>query len=86
MVTTTITNISETGAYFTTTKNLPVGHRMMLEVPLGDDVKNLEAIVRRTQSTAHENYYGYGIEFKYKNKQDKIELKEYINSLNHRIQ
>jgi|LUMW01.1.fsa_nt_gb hypothetical protein len=86
MVTTTITNISETGAYFTTTKNLPVGHRMMLEVPLGDDVKNLEAIVRRTQNTAHENYYGYGIEFKYKNKQDKIELKEYINSLNHRIQ
>lgn len=85
-ISTTITNISETGAYFTSTKNFPVGHKMSLELPINGKVKSLEAIVRRTQDTAHENYFGYGIEFNYKNKNEKIELKNYINSLNHRIQ
>ena len=45
-----------------------------------------EAIVRRTQETAHKDYYGYGIEFNYTNKADKEELKVFIEHLNQKIQ
>ena len=83
---TTITNISETGAYFTTSQNMPVGHTMQIELPINGEIRNLEAIIRRTQPTAHDNYHGYGVEFTYKSKEEKHEIKEYINSLNHRIQ
>jgi hypothetical protein len=85
-ITTTVTNISETGAYFTTTKSLPIGHKMQIDIPINGEVKSIDAIVRRSQDTAHEKYFGYGIEFDYKTKADKVELKEFIHSLNHRIQ
>jgi hypothetical protein len=85
-ISTTITNISHTGAYFTSTKNFPVGHKLSFELPINGKVKHLDAVIRRIQDTAHENYFGYGIEFTYKSKQEKQELKHYINSLNHRIQ
>lgn len=85
-VTTTVTNISESGAYFTTTKSLPIGHKMQIEIPIHGKVKSIDAVVRRAQETAHENYFGYGIEFSYKSKSDKLELMEFIGSLNHRIQ
>lgn len=85
-VNTTITNISETGAYFTSTKSLPIGHRMYIDLPINGQMRSLEAIVRRAQHTAHENYFGYGIEFNFKSNQEKQNIKEYIETLNSRIQ
>jgi hypothetical protein len=85
-INTTITNISETGAYFTSTQELGVGERISLEIPINGEIKKIEATIRRTQATAHEDYTGYGVEFHYKSSQDKKDLKEYVNSLNLRIQ
>ncbi|MBT4789990.1 MAG: PilZ domain-containing protein [Halobacteriovoraceae bacterium] len=83
---TTITNISSTGAYFTSKQNLPIGHKMQIEITINGEVKHIEAIVRRTQETAHKDYFGYGIEFSYNNKEDKLELKKFIENLNQKIQ
>ena len=59
---------------------------MLIDLPINGKIKSLEAVVRRTQETAHENYFGYGIEFHYKNSKEKKELKEYIGTLNYKIQ
>ncbi len=85
-VSTTITNISETGAYFTTTKNLSIGQKMQLEIPMNGSVQSVEAIVRRAQDTAHEKFVGYGVEFNHKSRSEKKDLKNFVNSLNQRIQ
>ena len=85
-INTTITNISETGAYFTSNKELEIGNKLLLDLPINGEVKTLEATIRRTQNTAHDKYFGYGVEFHYKNSQDKRDLKEYIETLNQRIQ
>lgn len=85
-INTTITNISETGAYFTATQPLEIGHKMQLEIPVNGQMKSIDAVVRRTQPTAHQKYTGYGVEFNYKNSQEKKDLKSYIETLTHRIQ
>lgn len=85
-INTTITNISETGAYFTSSQDLGVGEKIFLEIPINGEIKKIEATIRRTQATAHEEYTGYGVEFHYKTSQDKKDLKEYVSSLNLRIQ
>lgn len=83
---TTITNISESGAYFTATQPLPIGYKMQLEIPFKDQISSLDAVIRRKQPTAHQQYTGYGVEFKYKNAKEKKILKSYIQNLSYRIQ
>lgn len=85
-INTTITNISETGAYFTSHEQLNIGDAITLEIPLNGKPKTIEAIVRRSQQTAHDDFFGYGIEFNYKNKTDKLEVKEFVGTLTQRIQ
>ena len=82
----TITNISKTGAYFTTKEKLEVGHTMRVSVELTGKVEVLDAIVRRAQDTAHKNYFGYGIEFIFHGKKQKHEFKNFVEDLNIRIQ
>ncbi len=83
---TTITNISETGAYFITTHRLPVGHKMELSLPIEGEEKKIEAIIRRIQETPNESYFGYGVEFSGITKKDKKLLKSFVKELCHRIQ
>ncbi len=83
---TTITNISETGAYFTSAEGLDIGQKMQIKIPINGELKELEAVVRRAQDTAHESYTGYGVEFNYKSRSDKKLLKEFVGTLNQRIQ
>lgn len=85
-INTTITNLSETGAYFTSKVQINVGDKIELEIPLGSETKKITATVKRTQPTADQEYTGYGVEFNYKSSQDKKDIREYINSLNHRLQ
>lgn len=86
VISTTITNISETGAYFITTHKLPVGHTMELSLPIDGEEKEFEAIIRRIQETPNESYFGYGVEFSGISKKDKKRLKVFVNGLCHRIQ
>jgi len=83
---TRISNISESGAYFTTKNVHPIGHRMNLEIDLNGKTKKLNAVIRRVQPTAHENFNGYGIEFIGINKKDKKEIKDFVLTLSTRLQ
>ncbi len=85
-IATTITNISETGAYFTSDKQFDIGHKMYVELPIEGGTKSLEAVVRRAQSTAHDSFNGYGVEFNFKSRSEKKEVKKFITNLGHRIQ
>lgn len=85
-ISTTITNISASGAYFTTNMQLPVGQVLELEIPLFDRMEKIEAVIRRKQDLHDDQYYGYGVEFKYHSKEQQQNMKFYVNSLVHRIQ
>ncbi len=83
---TTITNISKTGAYFTSKEEHKVGERMKINIQIGDREMDIDARVRRMQPTAHNEYHGYGVEFTSVDKDDKEFIKDYVSGLVHRLQ
>jgi hypothetical protein len=83
---TIITNISESGAYFTSHQNLPVGHSISLQLNIDGKLKNISAIIRRTQNTAHDEYFGYGVEFSFQDTEEKEHIRRYVETLGTRIQ
>ena len=83
---TTITNISKTGAYLTSDQSINVGDNMQLTMSMGSRDIQVNAKVRRTQSTAHEAYQGYGVEFVKLEKEERDFIHNYISGLQHRIQ
>ena len=85
-IATTITNISASGAYFTTDKQLPVGQVLELEMALFDRPEKIEAVIRRKQHLNEDTYYGYGVEFRYHSKEQQENMTFYVNSLVHKIQ
>lgn len=83
---TTITNLSKTGAYFTSKEKIAIGDNMQLTLKMGEKEMNLNAKVRRSQPTAHQEYMGYGVEFMKLDSADKEFIQDYISGLIHRLQ
>lgn len=83
---TTITNISETGAYFTTKESFQIGNKLDLEIDIDGSTKMFNVIIRREQDTAHLSYKGYGVEFLNLSKLDKKLLKTFVSTLTTRLQ
>lgn len=82
----TITNISNSGAYFTSDKKINVGDKINLGFQLGGRDVKVQAKVRRAQETAHSKYQGYGVEFFKLSSDEKEYINDYISGLVHRIQ
>lgn len=83
---TTITNLSKTGAYFTSKEDYKVGEKMQLQFEVGGKEMVVQAKIRRMQPTAHEEYIGYGVEFTSVPSEEKEYIKDYVSGLVHRLQ
>jgi hypothetical protein len=83
---TIITNISESGAYFTSPQNLPIGRSIALQFNIDGKIRSINAIIRRAQNTAHDEFFGYGVEFKFNNSEEKDHIRRYVETLGTRIQ
>ena len=83
---TTITNISESGAYFMTEQLLQIGRQVSLQFAIDGRTMDIKAIIRRAEQTDTENYYGYGVEFNYQTSEEKDHIKRYVETLGTKIQ
>lgn len=83
---TTITNLSKTGAYFTSRQDYKIGDKMLIQFQVSGKEMSVEAKIRRMQPTAHEEYNGYGVEFTSVPKEEKEYIKDYVSGLVHRLQ
>ncbi len=80
-INTLITNLSEGGAFFTLEENLPLGQRLKIDITVDKKKVNLDAIIRRAQLANDEIQVGYGVEFKYKSKEEKNMFTQFVQNL-----
>jgi len=83
---TSITNISKTGAYFTSNENIPVGEKTQLQFILNGKVHEVNATIKRTHTTEQKSEYGYGVEFDSLTPPVKEVITEFVEGLNTKIQ
>jgi hypothetical protein len=83
---TTITNISDSGAFFTTEQELPVGRQDSLQFNIDGKTMDIKALIRRSQPTEIEEYFGYGVEFNFQSQEEKDHIKRYVETLGTKIQ
>lgn len=82
---TTITNISQTGAYFTSEEELEIESNVSLDFVIDGRTKSISATIKRMQKTA-DDHYGYGVEFIFNNDEQKEHISRYIQTLGTKIQ
>lgn len=83
---TSIQNISQSGAYFQSSENIPVGETTILQFIINGKVHEAEAVVKRTHNTQDKNKYGYGVEFSKVSDPTKEILNQYIEKLETKLQ